>query len=166
MAGADMTRDEFRSAVTQALEALGVAGEVQLTDTSSADDGTHEARLSVSATGDAEAHVRLGPGLDPARAAREIRAELRRALRLCPLCQRIGHVEKIRDAAGSHAACLVVCPSCGRYEIDQAVIKDLRAAWERGDADVLGQLPALSNDVRQGNRSRLSAGDWRPKAGT
>ena len=28
---------------------------------------------------------------------------------------------KIRDAAGSHAACLVVCPSCGRYEIDQAL---------------------------------------------
>jgi hypothetical protein len=159
--GATMTSDEFVTAVSQAIDALGLAGEVQVAGASVGDDGAHDARLTVRVNPAADAHVRLAPGVEGPRAAREIRGELRRALRLCPVCQRIGHVEKIADSAGVHDACLVVCPSCGRYEIDQALIKDLRAAWERGDADVLGRLPSLSSELRQGTRGRITAANWK-----
>jgi hypothetical protein len=155
-----MTRDEFAQAVAQALETLGLGRDVRVADLAEDADGTLHATLEIPASPDTDARVRLPSGTDPARAPRELRGELRRALRLCPVCQRIGHVEKIRSESGAHEACRVVCPACGAYEIEQALIRDLRAAWERSDPDVLGRLPALSDELKRGAHPRLTVDDW------
>jgi hypothetical protein len=156
-----MRPDEFAQAVTRAIDTLGLAGEVRVAALTQDEDGTLDAALDVLVRPEAGAHVRLAPTTEPGRVARELRGELRRALRLCPVCQRIGQVEKIRGESGAHEACRVVCPACGQYEIEQALIRDLRAAWERGDPDVLGRLPALSDALKRGPQPRLTVDGWR-----
>jgi hypothetical protein len=105
--------------------------------------------------------ISVGTSGDAAHVASETRAELRRALRMCPLCQRMGHVEKLRNAAGQQEACLVRCPACGDFEIDQESIRRFRAAWERHDTAILDRLPSLSERTRAGSHVRIAADNWK-----
>ena len=101
---------------------------------------------------------------DAARVESETRAELRRALRMCPLCDRIGHVEKLRGATGQQEGCAVRCPACGDYEIDQELVRRFRSARERHDFAVLERLPSLSERTRTGSHVRISTDNWRGDA--
>jgi hypothetical protein len=162
-----MNADDFRTRVTRALEELGVAGEaaVQQVTAEAAEGGAARwtADIRVTARPDAPILIGIADGLDEERGGRELRGELRRALRMCPLCQRIGHVEKLRNAQGQQEACAVRCPACGQFEIDQSLIKELRAAWERDDRDVLDRLPGVSEVTRRGHEvaPRLTKDNWR-----
>jgi hypothetical protein len=98
---------------------------------------------------------------DAPRMESDTRAELRRALRMCPLCDRIGHVEKLRGAAGQQEGCVVRCPACGEFEIDQELVRRFRSARERDDAAVLDRLPSLSERTRAGDHVRITADNWR-----
>jgi hypothetical protein len=157
-----MTEDVFRAVLLQALEALGVAGEV-VPQRLVAAEGRWSAALDVRAKAGTVVQIAVSDADDPGRVGRDVRSELRRALRMCPLCQRIGHVEKLRDAEGQQEACAVRCPACGEFEIDQALIRDLRAAWERGDRSVLDRLAAVSEVTRRGPGAtpRLTNENWR-----
>lgn len=161
-----MTAEEFRARTARALEELGVAEEVVIhAIAAEAAEGAAVARwtadVRVVSRPDAAIAIGVAEGLDEPRLVRELRAELRRALRMCPLCQRIGHVEKLRNAQGQQEACSVQCPACGDFEIDQALIRELRAAWEQGDRDVLDRLPAVSDTIRQGVGPRLTSENWK-----
>jgi hypothetical protein len=162
-----MNADEFRARVTRALEELGVASEVVIhqVGTEPAADEAAVARwtadVRITARPDAAIAIAVAEGLDEDRRGREIRAELRRALRMCPLCQRIGHVEKLRNAQGQQEACSVRCPACGDFEIDQSLIRELRSAWERADREVLDRLPAVSDATHRGEAPRLTADTWK-----
>ena len=109
--------------------------------------------------------ISIAGDIDAARIESEARAELRRALRMCPLCERIGHVEKLRRGeTGQQEGCAVRCPACGEFEIDQELVKRFRSARERHDADVLDRLPSLSERTRGGSHVRITAGNWRGDA--
>ena len=137
--------EDFATIVRGALADLGVADAVTLIDTAiQPDTGARTADLRVNAAGDKTVGIAVGATDDEARLASDTRAELRRALRMCPLCQRIGHVEKLRSSEGQHEGCIVRCAACGEYEIDQELVKRFRSAWERGDHTVLDRLPSLS----------------------
>ncbi len=86
---------------------------------------------------------------------------LRRALRMCPLCDRIGHVEKLRGATGQQEGCVVRCPACGEFEIDQELVRRFRSARERHDAATLDRLPSLSERTRGGAHVRITTDNWR-----
>jgi hypothetical protein len=165
-----MIAEEFRARVSRALEELGVSGEVVVHQVAAeaAADASEESAVArwtadvrITARPDTAIALAVAEGLDEDRLGREIRAELRRALRMCPLCQRIGHVEKLRNAQGTQEACAVRCPACGEFEIDQALIRELRAAWERADRDVLDRLPAVSDATHRGEAPRLTAATWK-----
>jgi hypothetical protein len=182
-----MTREEFEDVVQRALAELRVDDQVTLAGVAAAADSdamTAELRLiadssiAASSSADSSAAGRSGTSGsdttgsgrtvsisvaasgDAARVASETRAELRRALRMCPLCQRIGHVEKLRGAAGQQEGCVVRCPACGDFEIDQELIRRFRSAWERHDAAILDRLPSLSERTRVGSHVRITADDW------
>jgi hypothetical protein len=161
-----MTGEEFLARVVRALEDLGVA-EVAVDRVAAEADGGQKgqwsADLRLASRPATPVSIRATENPDEARFAADLRAELRRALRMCPLCQRIGHVEKLRNAQGEQEACAVRCPSCGEFEIDQALIRELRGAWERGDRDVLDRLPAVSTATREGAQPRLTRENWRPR---
>jgi len=166
-----MTPEEFSARIMRALDELGVAPNVVIHQVAAeAAEGVASqsaalarwtADLRVTLRPDAEIRIAVAEGLDEERLGRELRAELRRALRMCPLCQRIGHVEKLRNAQGQQDACAVRCPACGDFEIDQSLIKDLRSAWERNDRDVLDRLPSVSEATHRGDAPRLTAANWR-----
>lgn len=164
-----MTRDEFEDVVRRALGELRVADQVTLVgvgvaDTPDSDAMTGELRLVAGGGGGASdgraVIISVATSGDAGRVARETRAELRRALRMCPLCQRIGHVEKLRGAAGQQEGCIVRCPACGDFEIDQELIRRFRSAWERRDAVILDRLPSLSDRTRAGSHARITADNW------
>jgi hypothetical protein len=161
-----MTAEEFRARVARALEELRVASEVVIHQVAAeAAEGVAVARwtadVRVASKPDTAITIAVAEGLDEERRAKEIRAELRRALRMCPLCQRIGHVEKLRNAQGQQEACAVRCPACGDFEIEQSLIRDFRSAWERDDRDVLDRLPVLSETTQRGDAPRITATNWR-----
>jgi hypothetical protein len=166
-----MTPEEFAARTMRALDELGVAPDVVIHQVAaeSAEGVASQtvtvarwtADVRVTARPDTPIRVAVADGLDEERLGRELRSELRRALRLCPLCQRIGHVEKIRDARGQQDACAVRCPECGDFEIDQTLIKGLRSAWERNDRDVLDRLPSVSEATQRGEAPRLTEANWR-----
>lgn len=166
-----MSPEEFAARITRALDELGVAPDVVIHQVAAeAAEGVASqavtiarwtADLRATARPDAAIRIAVAEGLEEDRLGRELRAELRRALRLCPLCQRIGHVEKIRDAQGEQEACAVRCPACGAFEIDQSLIKSLRSAWERNDRDVLDRLPSVSEATHRGDAPRLTSENWR-----
>ena len=139
-----MTEDRIIQLVTSALETLGVADRVMVSSAELRDSMDWKIALSF----DGPPSSIVVPDHENESTGTTIRGELRRALRMCPLCQRIGQVEKVRDASGQQEACAVRCPSCGEYEIEQALIRDLRAAWERGDATVLAKLPTVAESLR------------------
>jgi len=184
-----MTREDFEGTVRRALEALGVADQVtldQLTliggDGEATDAGAMTARLRVgggdgsgggsdsggaggadggTVTISVAAAADTDTGADAARMESETRAELRRALRMCPLCDRIGHVEKLRGATGQQEGCAVRCPACGEFEIDQELVRRFRSARERDDAATLDRLPSLSDRTRAGSHVRITTDNWR-----
>jgi hypothetical protein len=152
-----MTEARIVQLVTTALESLGVADRVTVASAQLRDSTDWTIALAF----DGPPSSIIAPDRDEEQTSAAIRGELRRALRMCPLCQRIGHVEKIRDAEGRQEACAVRCPACGDYEIDQSLIRDLRSAWERGDENVLARLPGVADALRQRPEAdrRLRAGD-------
>lgn len=156
-----MTLDEFAAAVRNEIAGLGVADQVQLDAVCREGDQPFEATLSITSRPGATVRIALAQSVPADAAGRELRGELRRALRMCPLCQRIGHVEKLRDEAGHHNACLVRCPACGQFEIDQALIRDFRDAWERRDDRVLARLPELSRAVQEGRTGKITQENWK-----
>jgi hypothetical protein len=158
-----MDSDRFRKILLQAVESLGVSDQVAARRVSEANDGGWSADVEILARPGTLVNIAVGAEPDEARLMRDVRGELRRALRMCPLCQRIGHVEKLRNAAGQQEACAVRCPACGEFEIDQALIRDLRSAWERDDRAVLDRLPTVSEVMRreQGTAPRLTSENWR-----
>lgn len=158
-----MTVDQIGRALVRALAALGVADQAAPRDIAGATGGKWLADVELRDQPGAVVTVTVADGDDEAAMERALRGELRRALRMCPLCQRIGHVEKLRNAEGQQEACAVRCPACGDFEIDQALIRDLRTAWERGDRGVLERLPAVSTATRrrQGEGPRLTSENWR-----
>ena len=153
--------EDFEAVVRRALVMLGVAGEVTVIRAGLSGDGTLTADLRVNAAGDKAVGISVAAPDDEARLESETRAELRRALRLCPLCQRIGHVEKLRGAEGQQEGCIVRCPACGEYEIDQELVRRFRSAWERDDRTVLERLPSLSARTRAESHVRITTGTWR-----
>jgi hypothetical protein len=158
-----MTREEFEDVVRRALAELRVDDQVTLAGVAAAADSdamTAELRLIADSSGGKTVSISVAASGDAARVASETRAELRRALRMCPLCQRIGHVEKLRGAAGQQEGCVVRCPACGDFEIDQELIRRFRSAWERHDAAILDRLPSLSERTRVGSHVRITADDW------
>jgi hypothetical protein len=181
---ASMTREDFEGLVRRSLEALGVSDQVTLIGADATPDtGAMTAKLRVGngsgtagtagagggggATGAAGNTVTISVAADvvadadAARMESETRAELRRALRMCPLCDRIGHVEKLRGATGQQEGCVVRCPACGEYEIDQELVRRFRSARERRDAATLDRLPSLSERTRAGSHVRITADNWR-----
>lgn len=153
--------EDFATVVRGALADLGVADAVTLvTAVDQADTGTRTAELRVN-TGGKTVSISVAAADDAARLASETRAELRRALRMCPLCQRIGHVEKLRGAEGQQEGCVVRCSACGEYEIDQELVKRFRSAWERRDQAVLDRLPSLSARTSGGAHVRITTENWR-----
>lgn len=174
-----MTREDFEGIVRRALAALHVEDQVTLIDAGETPDtgtGAMTAELRVDAAssgrsggssgGSSGAAVKISVAAadDAARIESETRAELRRALRMCPLCDRIGHVEKLRGAAGQQEGCAVRCPACGDYEIDQELVRRFRSARERHDFAVLERLPSLSERTRTGSHVRISTDNWRGDA--
>jgi hypothetical protein len=81
----------------------------------------------------------------PEQASLELRAELRKRLWVCPLCQRRAEIRRLVD----HEAFRVECDSCGRYEIDAALLDYLRGAIEGADHGVLDRLARLAARVRE-----------------
>jgi hypothetical protein len=160
---ASMTREDFEGIVRRALEALGVSDQVTLIGADAAPDtGAMTAKLRIGADGNTVSiSVAADVAADAARMESETRAELRRALRMCPLCDRIGHVEKLRGATGQQEGCVVRCPACGEFEIDQELVRRFRSARERHDATVLDRLPSLSERTRAGSQVRITADNWR-----
>lgn len=164
-----MTREDFEGIVRRALEALGVADQVTLIAADATPEpgaGAMTAELRVgggdgSSGGDTVKISVAAAGDDAARMESETRAELRRALRMCPLCERIGHVEKLRGATGQQEGCAVRCPACGEFEIDQELVRRFRSARERHDAATLDRLPSLSERTRAGAHVRITADNWR-----
>jgi hypothetical protein len=166
-----MTREEFEDVVRRALDELRVADQVTLVGVAPTPDNdamTAELRFVAGSSDDRPVTISVASGAtssaesgDAARVASETRAELRRALRMCPLCQRIGHVEKLRGATGQQEGCIVRCPGCGDYEIDQELIRRFRSAWERHDAVVLDRLPSISERTRTGSHVRITADNWK-----
>jgi hypothetical protein len=167
-----MTREDFEGVVRRALTGLGVGDQVTLIGTGAAPDtGAMTAELRIgggsgsdASSGGGAVKISVAADGDEARVESETRAELRRALRMCPLCDRIGHVEKLRGAAGQQEGCVVRCPACGDYEIDQELVRRFRSARERHDAAVLDRLPSLSERTRAGSHVRISADNWRGDA--
>jgi hypothetical protein len=181
-----MTREDFEGLVRRALAALRVDDQVTLVADAGAtpdNGGAMTATLRIdegggrrggSAGGDdagaagKTVTISVTPGADAnadaARMDSDTRAELRRALRMCPLCDRIGHVEKLRGAAGQQEGCVVRCPACGDFEIDQELVRRFRSARERDDAAVLDRLPSLSERTRAGDHVRITADNWRGDA--
>jgi hypothetical protein len=176
-----MTREDFEDVVRRALAELRVADQVTLVagtgagagagaaatrgNDSESDAMTAELRLGAGSSGDAggggrTVSISVAASGDAARVASETRAELRRALRMCPLCERIGHVEKLRGETGQQEGCVVRCPACGDFEIDQELIRRFRSARERHDAAILDRLPSLSERTRTGPHVRITAGNW------
>lgn len=157
-----MTREEFEDVVRRALAGLGVGDQVTLIATgTAADTGAMMAEMRV---GEGAVKISVAAEGDAARLESETRAELRRALRMCPLCDRIGHVEKLRGASGQQEGCAVRCPACGDYEIDQELVRRFRSARERDDAAVLDRLPSLSERTRAGSHIRITSDNWRGDA--
>jgi hypothetical protein len=152
-----MTTTEFANLVQRALEELDVARAVTLGDIRRNDDDALIAALTSNSGGSVE--IVVPASIEPAAVPREIRQELRRALRMCPLCQRIGHVEKLREPGDDPKACLVRCPECGEFIIAMPLIRSLRDAWETHDEDVLRKLPQVSRAVKtpRPDRVRVSA---------
>jgi hypothetical protein len=152
-----MTTTEFANLVQRALAELDVARAVALGDVRRSDDDALIAALTSDSGGSVE--IVVPASIEPGEVPREIRQELRRALRMCPLCQRIGHVEKLREPGEDPKACLVRCPACGEFIIAMPLIRSLRDAWEAHDEDVLRKLPHVSEAVRKPrpDRVRLSA---------
>ena len=153
-----MTREAFDEVVRGALAELHVADQVTLVGVMP-ESQAMTADLQIVTGGTVKISVAASD--DAARVASETRAELRRALRMCPLCQRIGHVEKLRGATGQQEGCVVRCPACGDFEIDQELIRRFRSAWERHDDAVLDRLPSLSERTRAGSNVRITAENWR-----
>jgi hypothetical protein len=122
---------------------------------------TAELRLVAGGSDDRPVTISVATSGDAAGVASETRAELRRALRMCPLCQRIGHVEKLRGATGRQEGCIVSCPACGDFEIDQELIRRFRSAWERHDPAILDRLPSISERTRTGSHVRITADNWK-----
>lgn len=161
-----MKTDDFAKAVTWELEQFGLTGAVRVEAASRVGAGPLEARLAVLDAPGRHVHIAVDPALEGERLEHAIRGELQRGLRLCPLCQRIGHVEKIRGEGGTHDACAVRCPACGEYEIDQALVKDFRAAWDRLDPDLLPRLAALAESIRAAPRPRrITTDQWQKESG-
>jgi hypothetical protein len=163
----DMSED-FEVVVRRALAALGVADEVTLIHAGGSNGSAGDAltaELRVNAAGAKSVSISVNTTDDDARLESETRAELRRALRMCPLCQRIGHVEKLRGAEGPQEGCVVRCPACGEYEIDQELVRRFRSAWERNDRTVLERLPSLSARTRGGSHVRITTESWRGESG-
>jgi hypothetical protein len=152
---------DFEAVVRRALATLGVADQVTVMRAGPSNDGPLTADLRVDAAGDKTVGISVAASDDDARLESETRAELRRALRMCPLCQRIGQVEKLRGGEGQHEGCIVRCPACGEYEIDQELVKRFRSAWERDDQTVLERLPTLSARTRGGSHVRITTETWR-----
>ena len=164
-----MTRENFEGIVRRALAALRVDDQVTLVGTglpseTGADPMTAELRIGDATDGSGAVKISVAAADDEARMESETRAELRRALRMCPLCDRIGHVEKLRGATGQQEGCAVRCPACGDYEIDQELVRRFRSARERHDNAVLDRLPSLSERTRVGSHVRISADNWRGDA--
>jgi hypothetical protein len=180
-----MTREDFEGLVGRALAALRVADQVTVIGAGFTPDtgamtaelrvagdsgvvtggGTGGSASSSSSSGGGTVTISVAADDDAARMERETRAELRRALRMCPLCERIGHVEKLRrGATGQQEGCAVRCPACGEFEIDQELVKRFRSARERDDAAVLDRLPSLSERTRAGSHVRITADNWRGDA--
>jgi hypothetical protein len=154
-----MTDQRFRQLLLEALETLGVATEVAPVAAAVDAQGRATADLRIGGPEGGQVSVVVPDTSDEDRVAGELRGELRRALRMCPLCQRVGHVEKLRNAEGQQEACLVRCPACGDFEIEQALVRDLRQAWERGDRPALDRASALSDRVKAGRPGRLTRAD-------
>lgn len=161
-----MTREDFESLVGRALAALRVADQVTVIGADvTPDTGAMTAELRVADDSGGTVTISVAADDDAARIESETRAELRRALRMCPLCERIGHVEKLRrGATGQQEGCAVRCPACGEFEIDQELVKRFRSARERDDAAVLDRLPSLSERTRAGSHVRITADNWRGDA--
>jgi hypothetical protein len=156
-----MTADQFRLLLLRSIETLGVGAEVAPRRIESSPDSRWSADVEILARPGTLVAIAVADTGDEERLTRDVRGELRRALRMCPLCQRIGHVEKLRNAEGQQEACAVRCPACGEFEIDQALIRDFRSAWERGDRSVLDRLPAVSDRTREGTAGRLTSENWK-----
>jgi hypothetical protein len=62
-------------------------------------------------------------------AARELRLALRNKLGICPHCQRRAEIRRLID----REVFRVLCPHCGRFEIDHAVLERLRQEYEARD---------------------------------
>jgi hypothetical protein len=178
-----MTREDFEGLVRRALASLRVDDQVTLVASADAtpdNGGAMTATLRIddggadggggsgggTAAGGKIVTISVTPNADAdaARMESETRAELRRALRMCTLCDRIGHVEKLRGAAGQQEGCVVRCPACGDFEIDQELVRRFRSARERDDAAVLDRLPSLSERTRAGDHVRITADNWRGDA--
>lgn len=167
-----MTSEAFEEVVRRALVDLRVADQVALDGVSVSPDSqemTAELRIIADNGGDVRqagdggraVTISVARADDVAQVESETRGELRRALRMCPLCQRIGHVEKLRNAAGQQEGCAVRCPACGEFEIDQESIRRFRSAWERRDVAILDRLPSLSAQTRDGSNVRITVDSWK-----
>jgi hypothetical protein len=94
----------------------------------------------------------------PEQAARELRLELRNKLWICPLCQRRSRIRRVID----REVFRVECDRCGRFEIESALLDQLRLAYEGKDPGLVDQLPRLAEFVgRAGGMPLLSADSWR-----
>ena len=84
----------------------------------------------------------------PEQAVRELRIELRNKLWICPLCQRRSQIRRIID----REVFRVTCDRCGRFEIEHALLDQIRLAYEddtsfkaqlAGVAEFVGRAPGL-----------------------
>jgi hypothetical protein len=96
----------------------------------------------------------------PEQAVRELRLELRNKLWVCPLCQRRSQIRRIID----REVFRVTCDRCGRFEIENALLEQIRLAYE-DDAGFKAQLAGVAEFVgRAPGVPFLSIENWRTLA--
>jgi hypothetical protein len=92
----------------------------------------------------------------PEQAIRELRLELRNKLWICPLCQRRSQIRRIID----REVFRVTCDQCGRFEIENALLDQIRLAYEH-DASFKAQLAGVAKFVGRAPRVPfLSLENW------
>jgi hypothetical protein len=95
-------------------------------------------------------------------AATELRLALREKLWICPLCQRRARIRRVVDMDVFR----IDCEQCGRFEIEHELLDHFRAAFERGDEELLAMLPRLSGYTRTAvGIPSLGMDTWRALAG-
>ncbi len=155
---------QLQRLAAETLRQLGVADMVQATDVGELTDGTWLVRFEDRwpTTRFPIFEIYIEQEWSPEQAGRELRIELRKKLWICPLCQRRATIRRVVD----QEAFRVDCDHCGRFEIDAALLDQLRLSLENADAALVQRLPHVSDYVRGANRIPfLSPENWRELAG-